>query len=406
MRLTLFHPSFLTVGGAELLAASQVAWLRAQGVEVRVVTFGFDAARWGGRFDGIPVTIVAGRHWSDLLVANRPLAKLRRRARRAAPALRDADRVLASNYPCSAMLGEAGSAARRVWQCNEPPKSLHVRGANPVLTARVEATAGRGPEDVCAPFARKLAEHDRARARGAAVEELAAFDVDRVSRLDEIFAISAFSRDNARRIYGRCSEEVVPPMVRFPDAVAPRAGLDRSGLQVLVHSRLERPKNIDTVLRGFARFREAGCARARLHVVGEGGHRARLEALAVELRAAEAIRFHGFLGDAELRRVYAACDVMALLPIDEPFGMVYPEAAAHGLLLVGPDHGGPMEILEGGALGWVCDAFSPEALADALSRVWALGDAEADRRRADADRACRARYSADAVGRLLLRALG
>jgi len=46
-------------------------------------------------------------------------------------------------------------------------------------------------------------------------------------------------------------------------------------------------------------------------------------------------RFHGFLPEAELRRVYEACQVMATLPLDEPFGMVLPEAAVRGLLLAG-----------------------------------------------------------------------
>jgi glycosyltransferase involved in cell wall biosynthesis len=403
--LAVFQPSFAAVGGAELLAAMQAAYFQAQGIDVKVVTFGVDAARWRERLAGLPVVSVAKRHWSDPFVAWTRLAKLKRRAQRAAQVLQKCDVVLAYNYPCSTMLAVAEIGARKVWQCNEPPKNLHMREANPVLAARVHATAGGGPEDVCAAFAQRLVEYDRSVARKAFLHALRAFDIDRVSRLDEIYAISAFSRDNARRIYGRCREEVIPPMVRFPAAVAPRHGLDRSGLKVLVHSRLEQPKNIDTVLRGFARFRGATCPQAQLHVVGGGGYRPRLESLARELCPADAVHFHGFLTDADARRVYAVCDVMALLPVDEPFGMVFPEAAAHGLLLVGPDHGGPLEILDGGRLGWVCDAFSPDALAGAFANIWALDDATIDRRRDEADRACRARYMPDIVGRQLLRVL-
>ena len=73
--------------------------------------------------------------------------------------------------------------------------------------------------------------------------------------------------------------------------------------------------------------------------------------------------------------------------------MVFPEAAARGLLLVGPSHGGPAEILEQGALGFVADAFSPEALADVYARVVALTDSEADALRDAADRSCRQRFS-------------
>jgi glycosyltransferase involved in cell wall biosynthesis len=398
MRLGVFQPSFVAVGGAELLAAMQVAYFQAHAVEVKLVTFAFDAERWRDLLDGLPVTTVPKRHWSDLLGAWTRVAKLQRRARRAARCFSGCDVVLAYNYPCSTMLGVAGVAARTVWQCNEPPRMLHLREANPVMTARVEATSGKGIEDMCTPFARRLQRADPSRARRA-------LDLRSIAQLDEVYAISQFSRDNARRIYGRCRGEVIPPIVRFPESVAHRNGLDRSGLNILVHSRLEQPKNIDTVLRGFAQFRQRVCPTAQLHVVGDGTYRARLEGLALELCPADAIRFHGYLTDEQVRVVYAACDAFALLPVDEPFGMVFPEAAAHGLLLVGPDHGGPMEILDGGRFGWVCDAFSPEGLAEAFARIWALDDASVDRRREEADRACRARYAVDVVGPQLLRLL-
>jgi glycosyltransferase involved in cell wall biosynthesis len=110
------------------------------------------------------------------------------------------------------------------------------------------------------------------------------------------------------------------------------------------------------------------------------------------------------LDEDKLREVYAACDVFALLPFDEPFGMVFPEAAARGLLLIGPDHGGPFEILDGGRLGWVCDPFQPAAIAEALHRIRSLPDGEADERRSIADEACRARFSEAAIVPQLVRA--
>ncbi len=405
MRLAVFQPSFATVGGAELLAAMQAAYFQAQGIDVKVVTLAFDPVRWAARLGGLPVATVPKRQWTDVLVAWTRLAKLKRRAQRAAVALRGYDVALAHNYPCSTMLAVADIGARKVWQCNEPPRTLHLREANPVLTARVEATGGKGAEDLCAAFARQLAAYDRSLARKAFLHARRAFDVRSVATLDEVYAISAFSRDNVRRIYGRCRDEVILPMVRFPEALRHRSGLDRSGLKVLVHSRLEQPKNIDTVLHGFARFREQTCRTAQLHVVGEGTYHARLERLARELCPANAIRFHGFLTGTEVRPVYRACDVLALLPVDEPFGLVFPEAAAQGLLLVGPNHGGPMEILDGGGLGWTCDAFSPDGLADALAEIWALDDVTVDRRRVEADRACRARYAPEVVGPPLMRLL-
>jgi glycosyltransferase involved in cell wall biosynthesis len=172
----------------------------------------------------------------------------------------------------------------------------------------------------------------------------------------------------------------------------------------LVHTRLEYLKNVEVILSSFAAFRRRHPS-ALLHIVGEGSAGRDLQALARRLDVSQATRFHGFLSRTDLSAVYDACDVFALLPIDEPFGMVFPEAAARGLLIVGPDHGGPLEILDGGKLGWVCDPFAEESVLDALERVFALSDSEANERRAAADAACRQRYSQSAAGPQLERAV-
>jgi len=402
MRLGIFHPAFETVGGAELLVAAQAQHFRSQGAAPEIVTLGFDAARWGARLEGIPVHTVQKRHWTDPLHGWTRLAKLRRRGLRAARALRDYDLVIAHNFPSSAMLGAAPIRARKVWQCNEPPRGIHMREANPALTTRLANTHGEGAEEATRAFARVLANHEQSMGRDSSVHARYIYDLEVTRNLDVIYAISEFSRDNARRIYGRCRDEVIYPIVRFPEGGRNRAGLDRSVRRVLVHSRLEVLKNIDTVIRGFAGFLAASPVPCELHVVGAGPFLNRLETLAGSLCPPGAVQFHGYLSEEDLRKVYEACDVLALLTLDEPFGMVYPEAAAKGLLMVGPDHGGPMEILDGGRLGWVVDAFSPEALAAALEQIWSLDDAEVDRRREAADRACRARYGVEAVGPQLM----
>jgi glycosyltransferase involved in cell wall biosynthesis len=400
-KVALFHPSFAVSGGAEFLIASQASALAAAGMDLRLVTMAFDADRWSSRMGGIEVRMFSKRHWLDAIMPWDRIGKIRRRALGAASCFRDRDVVLAYNFPTNDMLGFLDLPVRTIWQCNEPPRGLHVREANPILSARVDASGGRYLEDATRAFAPRLHRFDQSMPGRSGLGAKRQFDLDTTARLGTIFAISAFSRDNARRIYGRCEEAPIYPVVRFPGGGRARRGLDRSGLQVLVHSRLEVLKNIDTVMKGFAQF-HATCPGGCLHVVGEGAHRPGLESLAKALLPPSSFKFHGYLSDEDLRVVYERCDVFALLTLDEPFGMVYPEAAAKGLLLIGPDHGGPFEILDGGRLGWAVDAFSPEALAQALSEVWSLDDVEVDRRREATDRACRARYGLEAVGPQLM----
>lgn len=403
MRVAFFHPAFLKIGGAEILAATQMQYLARQGAQVRLVTLAFDAARWASRMPGIEVVEVSKRHWMDLFAWSR-VSKVRNRGLRAAKALGGFDTVLAHNYPCSTMLGDSGLKTFKVWQCNEPPRGLNLRETNPYRTAHVESTGGGASDLATRDFREQLAAYDAQVARGGLFASRKAQDLEAVSNLDLIYAISEFSRDNARRIYGRCEEEVVYPIVRFPKGGFARQGLDRSGLHVLIHSRLEAMKNIDTAIRGFAMF-AASHPDAKLHVVGDGIERRSLMALAARLLAVGTFTFHGYLPDEDLQRVYDRCDVFALLTLDEPFGMVYPEAAAKGLLMIGPDHGGPFEILEGGRIGYCVDPFDPEALAAALEGIWLLSDTEVDRRREEADRACRARFSEESIGPRLKRML-
>lgn len=402
MRMAVFHPAFESVGGAEILAATQAEFYRDQGVAPEVVTLGYDQRRWGSRLAGIPVRVVEKRHWTDPFYGFSRMAKLRVRGKRAAKLLREYDLVLAHNFPSSALLGSASIPGRKIWQCNEPPRGIYVREANPILTARLLATAGAGPEEATRQFQKTMSKHERHMGRHSSAQARKVFDQESIAAIDQIYAISEFSRDNARAIYGRCEEQVIYPIVRFPEGGYPRQGLDRTIRRVLVHSRLEVLKNIDTVIRGFNLFSKSSPAPCELHVVGQGPSRSVLEALAKETCPPGSVRFHGYLSDEDLRKVYEICDVFALLTLDEPFGMVFPEAAAKGLLLVGPDHGGPQEILDGGRLGWTVDAFAPEALCEALEQIWSLDDAEVDRRRNAVDKACRGRFGLPAIGPQLM----
>ena len=424
------HPAFHFVGGAEVLVLRQLAALRAPDLALRLVTRRVEGERWAARFAALDLDVrVVPRRWWERHVDRSPARRHGRAAERVAPHLADAACVVAYNHPASVTLGTLRPAARSVWQCNEPPRDLHfpevTRRAVAELRALAEPPAvtllpGRGPKGDRRPpdggeldvapdrsidlawTAGRLAWRARHLADPAFAAERA-LDVAAVGRLDDVVAISDYTAETARQVYG-CR---VPPIVPAPAAVPRRQGLARSGggLQLLTHTRLEPLKNVDAVLRGFARFRGRVAGDHRLHVVGTGSLAPALRRAADALGLGDAVRWHGFLPDAELAAVYAACDVVAFLPFDEPFGMVLPEAALGGLLCIGSDHGGPAEILDGGALGPTVPPLDAEALADALEATWRLSDAGADARRARLVHACRGRYAADVVGPRLRRAL-
>lgn len=389
------HPSFATTGGAELLAARHAEYLRSMGHDVRLVTTAIDPQRWP-QLANVDVRVV-GKRWTDHLGLPGDFPRLRRRAARQAAQLRGADVVLAENFPGNVAAAEAVGVARSVWYCNEPSRRLYARETFPTLAARVDATRAAQDTAVLTHARAMFARHARAIRPNGSIAAERMVDAAAVARLDVVIGDSGFAAELVRRVYGRPADAVVYPTVPLVDAPRRTNGMDPAGLRVLVHGRLEVLKNIETVLLGFAAFRERHPGAHELHVVGRGPDAARLQEIAVQRGLAQAAHFHGFLDQLSLERLYARCDVMALLPLDEPFGMVFPEAAQRGLLLIGPDHGGPLEILDGGALGWAVDAFDPAPLADALAEAWGLPDHEASRRRERTAKACRDRYGPSAT---------
>lgn len=392
MKVAFLHTAYGAMGGAEVLSLAQARLLAEAGWDLSVVCFGFQESPWRGHLGPRPVITLPRRHWRDLLAFG-PATKWGPRFRRAQSVLGAFDVVVAHGQPLAAHLGAWKGGPRSLWYCHEPPwRRFPDRVAYTLLRGLPEV----GEEAWLAPFRRARQEA----LEGAEAQGLQAFEREGTTGLSGLAANSEFGRRALEACYGRQDIAVVPPLVRFPEAVPGRQGLRRDGLQVLTIARLETLKNVEGLLRGFALHAQRAPG-AHLHVVGEGRERPRLEGLVQAWGLAGQVTFHGFLDPVaerdRLESLFAASDAFALLPLDESFGLVFPEAAARGLLLVGPDHGGPLEILEGGALGACLPVFEPERLAGAFAELESLSDSEADRRRVAADAACRARYAPTAV---------
>jgi phosphatidylinositol alpha-1,6-mannosyltransferase len=135
-------------------------------------------------------------------------------------------------------------------------------------------------------------------------------------------------------------------------------------------SRLVRRKGQDTLIRAWPRVRSE-VSDAVLLLVGHGPYDRRLRRLAGRLGVSEAVRFTGAVPWPELPGYYAAGDVFAMpcrtrrggLDV-EGLGIVYLEASATGLPVIGGDSGGaPDAILEGESGYVVSDAAGTAARA-------------------------------------------
>lgn len=143
---------------------------------------------------------------------------------------------------------------------------------------------------------------------------------------------------------------------------------------LLTIARLEKRKGIDQVLRALALLNERGMVGADWHYLigGRGPELEPLRRLAEELKITRLTKFLGFIPDADLPALYEAADVFVQPNRDmdgdtEGFGVVFLEAAACGLPVIGGTAGGTADAIDDGRNGLRVDGESVTQIADAIA---------------------------------------
>ena len=154
-------------------------------------------------------------------------------------------------------------------------------------------------------------------------------------------------------------------------AVRRRLGLDGRPV-VLCVSRLVPRKGQDTLLRAWPAVLSAA-PDARLLLVGSGPFGKKLRQVAERLRVTDSVHFAGAVPGRDLPAHYDAADVFAMpcrtrrggLDV-EGLGIVYLEASATGLPVIGGDSGGAPDAIRDGESGYVVPGRSVTAVADRI----------------------------------------
>jgi len=194
-----------------------------------------------------------------------------------------------------------------------------------------------------------------------------------VRQSDAVIAVSRYTAGLAEAA-GADPRKVVriPPGV---PQVKPGPALPaRERPTVVTVARLEdRYKGHDVLLRALPRIRER-VPGVEWVVIGNGPLRAELETSARAGGLDAAVRFCGRVSDEERDRWLRTAHVLAMpsrLPgpgaAGEGFGIVFLEAAAHGLPVVAGDVGGALDAVSDGVSGLLVDPTSAPAVADAIA---------------------------------------
>lgn len=183
-------------------------------------------------------------------------------------------------------------------------------------------------------------------------------------------AVSNYTRDLAidagadpRRVH------VIPPGVELPGG--PPAERSEDPILLTVATFVSPRKGHDVVIRAMPSIR-AAVPGLRWVVIGDGPLRGTIEASAVAAGVDDAIAFLGRVDDAErdrwLDRARVFCMPSRLPPEGtggEGFGIVYLEAGAHGLPVIGGRVAGALDAVVDGETGLLVDPADPDAVAAA-----------------------------------------
>jgi phosphatidylinositol alpha-1,6-mannosyltransferase len=197
-----------------------------------------------------------------------------------------------------------------------------------------------------------------------------------VKRADLITSVSRYTRDRfldwSRVDPSR--NQILPNTYnpRFTPGPKPLHLLQRHGLDgrkiILTVSRLsaeERYKGHDKIIAALPAVLRHHPNTAYL-VVGDGDDRSRLEQLTQQSGVSEHVVFAGRVPDEALIAYYRLADVFTMPSTGEGFGIVFLEAAATGLPVIGGNRDGSVDALANGEIGLLIDPDDPDELENAL----------------------------------------
>jgi len=150
------------------------------------------------------------------------------------------------------------------------------------------------------------------------------------------------------------------PKIMLPlglEECEPVARVSTDTFDILYVGRLGKHKGVDTLIEAV---KGLDLTNARLHIVGQGSDRTRLERVAHDDTR---IIIYGFLAPDQLRKLYSIADVAVVPSIyNEPFGLVIPEYYQHGIPVLGSHAGALPELISDRYNGFLFPPGNVDAL--------------------------------------------
>jgi phosphatidylinositol alpha-1,6-mannosyltransferase len=104
-------------------------------------------------------------------------------------------------------------------------------------------------------------------------------------------------------------------------------------------------------------------------IAGDGDDRPRLERLAKDLGVSDRVRFVGYVPDDDLPHLYRTADLFVMPSTGEGFGIVFLQALASGIPVIGGESDGSRDPLRDGREGQLVGADNPAQLSAAIKEL-------------------------------------
>lgn len=137
---------------------------------------------------------------------------------------------------------------------------------------------------------------------------------------------------------------------------------------IITASRLVPKNGVDVLIRAFAEAKKQ-IPDLRLHIVGEGAERKKLENLASLLGVQDTITFFGAVPHERIPRYLEEADLFVRPSRSEGMGNAFVEALAAGLPIIGTPVGGIPDIIEDGKTGLLASPEDIYGLAKTIDRA-------------------------------------
>jgi len=193
----------------------------------------------------------------------------------------------------------------------------------------------------------------------------------------DISGTSTRASGDSAQLSGTSTHTITTP-ANASDAPADELPPELRG-EVVCVARLQKEKDVPTLVRAMARLNAGRSAPVRCVVAGEGQERAFIEEVIAQEKGCNVV-LAGFTRHAA--QMLRAARVATLPSPAEPFGLALLEAMAQHKPVVAVNRGGPAEIVVEGETGLLVPPCDPDALARALgellddpTRAAAMGEA-------------------------------